>query len=41
MSDLEYDIYLGNVQWHTLFEESFIIQIHSLKIYKDHEPVKY
>ena len=41
ISDLEEDIYLGNVQWHTLFEESFIIQIRSLQIYKEHEPIEH
>ena len=41
MSDLEDDIYLLNVQRHTLFEESFIIQIHSLQHYKEHEPVEH
>ena len=41
MSDLEDDIYLGNVQRHTSFEESFMIQIRLLQIYKDHEPVEH
>ena len=41
MSDLEDDIYLVNVQRHTLFEESFMIQIHSLQHYKEHEPVEH
>ena len=41
MSDLEDDIYLVNVQRHTLFEDSFMIQIHSLQQYKEHEPVEH
>ena len=41
MSDLEDDIYLVNVQRHTLFEESFMIQINSLQHYKEHEPVEH
>ena len=41
MSDLEDDIYLVNVQRHTLSEESVMIQIHSLQNYKEHEHVKH